>query len=469
MPESGDLLFQPVSEMSRRVKARELSPVELTRACLERIERLDPRLHAFVTVTADLAMDEARRADKEIAAGRYRGPLHGIPYGAKDLVATRGIRTTWGAKPYAEQVFDHDATVVRKLRDAGAVLLGKLAMIELAGGLGYARGDSSITGAARNPWNLERWTCGSSSGAGAAVAAGLVPFAIGSETWGSIVCPASFCGITGLRPTFGVISRHGAMALSWTLDKLGPMARSAADCETVARALAGHDPLDPYSEEGTPPAPSGTADARRLRAAFLRPEFPKQGGDGVRLAYEKALDDLRGAGVRMEEARLPDLPFESAAIVVLTAEVASAFEDLAKSGRARMLVSEGAPLSFVVARAVGGADLVKAQRVRWLCQRAMADLFAKYDVLLYPTETVTAFGATEDFSEAEWSDPAGAAGNLCGLPAVSAPCGFAGDGMPAGLAMMSGAFEEGKAIAMARHYQRITDWHRRRPPLGGAA
>src|SRR5262245_4186746 len=218
-----DLLYKPVTELSKMLRARRISPVELTRACLDRIDALNPSLSAFATVTGDLALEQARRAEREIAAGKDRGPLHGMPYGAKDLVATRGIRTTWGAKPYENQMFDEDAAIVTRLREAGAVLLGKLAMIELAGGLGYAKGDASLQGAAHNPWNLDRWTCGSSSGSGAAVAAALVPFAIGSETWGSIICPSSFCGVSGLRPTFGRVSRRGAMALSWTLDKLGPM------------------------------------------------------------------------------------------------------------------------------------------------------------------------------------------------------------------------------------------------------
>src|SRR5207245_1885465 len=276
-----DVLFKPVTELSGLVLSREVSPVELTRAYLSRIEALDPKLGAFATVTADLALGQARQAEKEIAAGRHRGPLHGIPYGAKDLVATKGIRTTWGAKPYESQVFQEDATVVRRLREAGAVLLGKLAMIELAGGLGYSKGDASLTGAAHNPWDLDRWTCGSSSGAGAAVAAALVPFAIGSETWGSILCPSSFCGVSGLRPTFGRVSRQGAMALSWSLDKLGPMARSARDCELVLERIQGHDPDDPCSSGERPAPPSDPASARRLRVGYLKLDFDKQGDKSV--------------------------------------------------------------------------------------------------------------------------------------------------------------------------------------------
>ncbi len=464
-----DVLYKPVTELAKMLRGRRLSPVELTRAYLARIEALNPKLSAFATVTADLALEQARQAEREITAGRNRGPLHGIPYGVKDLVATKGIKTTWGAKPYRDQMFDQDAAIVRRLRDAGAILLGKLAMIELAGGLGYSKGESSLTGAAHNPWGLDRWTCGSSSGSGAAVAAALVPFAIGSETWGSIICPSSFCGVSGLRPTFGRVSRQGAMALSWTLDKLGPMARSARDCELVFERIQGHDPADPYSAEERPAPPSDPASVKKMKVGFLRLDFEKQGDRSVEKAFLLALDDLRGAGARLEVARLPDLPFEAAASIILTAEVATAFEDLEASGGARSLVSPDAPLSFVVARAVRGSDFVKAQRVRTVCQKAMADLFARYDVLVYPGEGYTAFPLDKDFNEIAWSDPVGGAGNLCGLPAIAVPCGFGADGMPVSLTAMTSAFEEDKGIALARFFQGITSWHLKRPPLERAA
>ena len=463
------LLDRPVGEIARDLHARRLSPVELTRACLDRVAALDGTLHAFVTVTSDRALAEAKRAEKEIAAGRVRGPLHGVPYGAKDLLATRGGRTTWGARPYEAQSFDRDAAVVERLERAGAVLLGKLAMIELAGGLGYERGDASLTGAARNPWDTSRWTCGSSSGAGAAVASAMVPFAIGSETWGSIVCPSSFCGVSGLRPTFGRVSRRGAMALSWTLDKLGPMARSAGDCESILRAIEGRDPEDPYSADEPPGPASSPERGRSLKAAFLRLDFKKGGEPAVERAFLKALGDLEMAGVRLEETRLPDLPFEAVAGVILSSEAATAFEELERDGRASLLSSPGAPLAFVTSRAVRGSDYVKAERIRTLCQEAMADLFARYDVLLYPGEMRTAFGAEEDFSGLEWTDPAGAAGNLCGLPCLSVPCGFGDGGLPAGLAILAGAFEEAKALSLGRFYQSITSWHQKRPPIRPAA
>jgi aspartyl-tRNA(Asn)/glutamyl-tRNA(Gln) amidotransferase subunit A len=469
MADSEDLLFKPVVELASLLRSRKLSPVELTRACLARIASLEPTYHAWVTVMAERAMDEARQAEKEIHAGKVRGPLHGIPYGVKDLVATRGTRTTWGARPYENQTFDFDGAVVRRLRDAGAILVGKLAMIELAGGLGYSKGDASLTGAARNPWDPGRWTCGSSSGSGAAVGTAMLPFAIGSETWGSILCPSAFCGISGLRPTFGRVSRQGAMALSWTLDKLGPLGRSARDVEIVYRAIAGHDPDDPYSSTEPLGSESSVDAAKRFRVGFLRLDFKKTGNPAVERAYLKAVDDLNAAGARTEEVQLPDLPFESTTAIILTSEVATAYEELLKNDRVRQLSSPGAPLAFVTAHAVRGADYVKAQRIRTVCQRAMADRFRDYDVILYPTEMHTAFGADQDFSNVPWSDPAGGAGNLCGLPAVSVPCGFADDGLPAGLAFLASAFEESKAAGLARFYQSITSWHTRRPPIAAPA
>src|SRR3989454_7908470 len=236
--------FLPVRELSARIKAQRLSPVQLTEGCLDRLERHGPRYNAVVTLMREPAMREALLAEREIGAGKIRSPLHGVPYGAKDLVATKGVPTTWGAEPYRHQVFDYDATVVERLREAGAILVAKLAMVELAGGMGYDRPDASFTGPGITPWNTKFWSGGSSSGPGAAVAAGLVSFAIGSETSGSILTPSAYSGVTGLRPTFGLVSRHGAMALCWTLDKLGPMARCADDCAIVLSAIAGSDPKD---------------------------------------------------------------------------------------------------------------------------------------------------------------------------------------------------------------------------------
>ena len=237
MPVPDSSPFATVAELGRRLWSREFTSVELTRFFLDRLERLGPKLNAVVTVTRERALAEAQQADAELCSGRYRGPLHGIPYGAKDLLATKGIPTTWGAAPFKEQMFDEDAAVITKLREAGAVLAAKLAMVEIAGGLGYRQANATFTGPGLNPWNLKRWAGGSSSGSGAAVAAGLIPFSIGTETWGSIMTPAGNCGVTGLRPTYDLIDRKGAMALTWTMDKIGPLARTAQDCGLILNAV----------------------------------------------------------------------------------------------------------------------------------------------------------------------------------------------------------------------------------------
>ncbi len=238
------VLYESISELAKRIESKQLSPVELTESYLARSEKLGPKLNAYARLTPDLALEQARAAEKEILRGHYRGPLHGIPYAAKDLLAVKGIPTTWGARPYADQVFDYNATVIEHLNHSGAILLGKAAMIELAGGMDYMYASASLQGETKNPWDTNCWTCGSSSGSGAIVAAGLAGFAIGTETWGSIVCPSAFCGVSGLRPTFGRVSRYGAMALAYSMDKIGPMARSTEDCARIFAAIAGHDPLD---------------------------------------------------------------------------------------------------------------------------------------------------------------------------------------------------------------------------------
>jgi aspartyl-tRNA(Asn)/glutamyl-tRNA(Gln) amidotransferase subunit A len=460
-----EVLYLEATELGRRLRSRQLSPVELAESYLARIDRLGPKLNAFVTVTRERALAQARQAEKEIGAGRVRGPLHGVPYATKDLLAIKGVRTTWGATPFAGQAFDYDATLVRRLEDAGAVLLGTLAMIELAGGLGYTVPWASATGAARNPWDTAKWSCGSSSGSGAAVAAGLVGFALGSDTWGSIICPASFCGIAGVRPTFGRVSRHGAMALSWTMDKLGPMARSAEDCEAVLDAISGHDPLDDWSADELPSRAMPAVGARRLKVGCVRLDFSKKGEKEVEAAFDRAVSALQGAGVAVRDTKLPDLPFEEVAGLVIRAEAASAFDDLFKDGRARRMADPAATISNASARAISAGDYVKALRIRTLCQKAMADVLSDFDVLVSPAEMMTAPPAEESLEGVEWSDPVGGMSTLCGLPAISVPCGFGRGGLPVGLTLVAGAFEEAKMLALAKLYQGATDWHRRRPPL----
>ncbi len=449
-----DLLALPVSELSPLLLSRKVTATALAEMSLARLEELGPRYNAVALVTRDLALEQAREADREIAAGRHRGPLHGIPYGAKDLLDTKGLRTTWGARPYSARVPDSDAEVIGRLREAGAVLVAKLAMIELAGGLGYNIAAASATGPAKNPWKTDCWTCGSSSGSGAAVAARLVPFAIGSETWGSILCPSSFCGVTGLRPTYDRVSRRGAMALSWTMDKIGPLAKSARDCATVLSAISSR-----------PIAFDGSVDPRKLRVAFLDLDFGKFGEKEVAAAFENALGALRSAGVEIREAKLPDLPFEDVAGIVIQAEAAAAFENLEKSGRVFELADPDAPLAFEIARKIGATDYIKAMRLRTVMQEAMARFFSEWDLVLAPTERYVASRLDRKLDEAlAGPDVLGGAGNLCGLPAVSVPCGFGKEGLPVGMAIVGAPWREENVVALAELYQANTDWHTKEPP-----
>src|SRR5213592_2575487 len=322
-----DFAFLSVVELGRLLRQKKTSATELATYFLDRLERLGPRFNAVVTITRERAVVEAAAADREIRAGKWRGPLHGIPYGVKDLLATKDYPTTWGAEPYRQQKFDSDATVIGRLGAAGAVLVGKLAMVELAGGMGYNQANASFTGPGKTPWNPDYWSGGSSSGPGAAVAAGLVPFAIGSETSGSILTPAAYCGVTGLRPTYGLVSRHGAMALSWTMDKLGPMARTAHDCGLVLAAIAGRDPADPSSLERGFRYPVSGGPRRRWRIAV-----PQGATDGIQAEvaanFAAALDRLRTAAVVVMDVAVPDLPFGVVAGTIIAAEGASAFDDL---------------------------------------------------------------------------------------------------------------------------------------------
>jgi aspartyl-tRNA(Asn)/glutamyl-tRNA(Gln) amidotransferase subunit A len=463
-----DVLFSGVATLSRRLRARELSPVELTEAFLARIESLAPRLGCFVTVTAERALAEARAAEAELAGGRWRGPLHGVPCGVKDLLDTKGIRTTLGARPYAERVPQADAAVVSRLSGAGAILLGKLSMVELAGGLGYHTGEAALNGPCRTPWDLARWAGGSSSGSGSAVAAGLVAFAIGSETWGSITCPSAFCGVTGLRPTYGVLPRRGAMALSWTMDKLGPMARSAQDCALVLDALAGADPQDPSS---LPPPPGITRVrpdvAKGLRVAVLGfPEKPEP-LEGAREALAETEQVLREAGALVEPASLPDLPYEPLASLLIEAEAATAFEELIRSGRTRELADRShatkRPADYLPK--ANAADYVRAMRLRAEVQRALAGFFERHDLVLAPNLPFASPRVEEVFDALFSSpDPLGAAGNLAGLPAVALPIGFS-RGLPLSMQLVAPPLEEARLLGAAALFQSRTRHHEERPQL----
>ena len=463
------LAFSSIAELGASLRARTISSVELAKFYLARLEKFGPRLNSVVTLLHERALAEAASADHELASGTDRGPLHGIPYGVKDLIAARGGPTTWGAAPFKQQVFDYDATVVTRLRAAGAVLLGKLAMIELAGGMGYNQANASFTGPCKTPWNLECWSGGSSSGSGSSVSAGLVPFAIGSETDGSITNPSSYCGVTGLRPTYGRVSRHGAMALSWTMDKLGPLCRNAADAELVFAAISGHDPLDATSLQL--PARSFARMTSGPEPATLRYATIKGAADKVqpevRKNYHAALAAVSG-GAHMKEITLPDFPYDDMVGVIIAAEGGAAFREIISDGRVRMLSSpEGkrGGYSYFTAAAV---DYVDSMRLRAPMRRAYAKIFEDVDVLVAPTFSTVAppISMTFDKVYPGFSDgPFITACNLVGIPAVAAPSGFGLHGMPTSVMFVGPALGEYTVLRAAQDLQRSTDWHVKHPPM----
>lgn len=463
MAVSNDAAWATIRELGTRLRAGEFTCQELTRFFLDRIERKAKPLNAVVTVTAERALEEARRADDDLTAGRDRGPLHGIPYGAKDLLATRGIATSWGAACFKEQLIDEDATVIRRLREAGAVLVAKLSMVELAGGLGYGQANASFTGPGLNPFDATSWSGGSSSGPGSAVGAGAVPFAIGSETVGSITTPAGYCGVAGLRPTYGRVSRHGAMALSWTMDKLGPLARTADDCGLVLAAIAGYDPLDasasdrPYTytlDDRQPPYRLATL---KGITDHVQPE--------VKANYERSLDVLRPL-VTFSEVELPQLPYGMVASTTIACEMAAAFEGLLASGEVWQMTAPEDRLGLHAAMFIPAKDYINAQRIRVKMQQALDALIAPFDALVAPTLATVAGPIDKPFSEYHRRFNTGeltSAGNVAGLPAITVPNGFGERHLPTGLKLIGRAFEENRLLAIARTYQDLTDWHRRHP------
>jgi aspartyl-tRNA(Asn)/glutamyl-tRNA(Gln) amidotransferase subunit A len=475
---SEDILYSSITELAAMLRAKRISPVELTESYLERLERIGPRLGAVAEVMREQALKEARRAEQEITRGRYRGPLHGVPYGVKDLLATRDAKTTWGAEPYRQQQFDYDATIVTRLREAGAILIAKLAMIELAGGMGYNQADASWTGPCRTPWNMNYWSGGSSSGPGAATASALVAFSIGSETSGSIITPSAFCGVTGLRPTYGAVSRHGAMALCWTLDKLGPMCRSAKDCEIVLRAIAGRDPLDASSRDVEYAAPARTTSGRgrdaagrraRLRIGVMKDSYEKA-QDIVRENFLRSLEVLkRVADVEIVmDVKLPDFPYGAAVGTIVDAEGASAFRDLIESGRVQELRAPKDRVGGYSSMLVTAVDYLHAMRLRAPMRRAWKEMFSKYSLITAPSRATVSYPIDKTFEQAyptvNASSPI-AASNLVGVPGISVPNGFGENNLPTGIQLVGPAWSEPLLTEIADKYQQSTEWHKRRPTL----
>ncbi|MDX6490110.1 MAG: hypothetical protein QOD43_355 [Gaiellaceae bacterium] len=478
-----DLAFLPITALAPLLQRRDVSATDLTKMYLGRLKKYGPKLNCVVTLTEDLALAQAAQADQEILAGKYKGPLHGIPWGAKDLFATKGIPATWGAAPFQNQVFDYDATIVERLREAGAVLVAKLSMGALA------QGDNWFRGQTKNPWNLERGSSGSSAGPGSATAGGLVVFGVGTETRGSIISPSAENGVTGLRPTYGRVSRYGAMALSWTMDKIGPMCRSVEDCALVFNAIYGPDGRD----ETTADAPfvwNPDIPLSRLRIAYVKNEFdpppgsgrggrgaeppaaagagapPAAGGTGrgrggltpeeqqrlreARLkVFNDVLDVYRKAGATLQPVDIPEKITNIASMIafVLTTEGAAAFDDLTRSKDINDPSLNTWPNAFRTHRFVPAVEYIRAQRARTLLIREMDKFMSQYDVFLSPTGSAT-LGVT----------------NLTGHPAVALKAGFI-DNRPVELMVTGRLYDEATMLRVALAFERGTDWHLKNPTL----
>lgn len=461
MPLSPDHAFASLPLLGARLRGGEISAVELTRFFLDRLERFGAKFNSVVTITRELALEQAARADEELKEGRDRGPLHGIPYGAKDLLATQGIPTTWGAAPFKDRVIDRDATVIVKLREAGAVLAAKLAMVELAGGMGYRQPNASLTGPGLNPWNPERWSGGSSSGSGSAVAAGLVPFAIGTETWGSISTPASYCGLTGLRPTYGRVSRAGAMALAWTHDKIGPMCHDAHDCGLVLDALAGPDPDDPSASDRPYQYPPADTPGRKYRLAILK-DGVKEAQPEVRANFERALEVFENLGT-IDEVELPDLPFADVASTIIAAEGASAFEEMVESGMVFDLTAPEDRLGGFGDQAILATEYLRAQRIRGRLCRELDAFFAPFDAVLTVPTAGAAPPAEGRYGGRFSARSLGGPGNVCGTPALILPTGLTDDGLPTAIQLDGRAYSENRLLALGLAFQQATAWHEQHP------
>jgi len=464
-----EIAFLPVTALATLIESKRITSTELTTIYLDRLKKYGETLKCVVTLTEELALKQAADADAEIKAGRYRGPLHGIPWGAKDLLATKGIKTTWGATPYKDQVIDVDATVVERLREAGAVLVAKLSMGALAqGGVWFG-------GSTRNPWNTERSSSGSSAGPGAATAAGLVGFSIGTETLGSIISPSVTNGVTGLRPTYGRVSRYGAMALSWTMDKIGPMCRSVEDCVLVLNAIYGGDgkddtctdaPLE-WNSISTPPSGGGAGKPApplaSLKIGYIQKEFEgapnnpnpteaqRQTFSGRSAMYAEALDVFRKAGAKLEPMAMPDFPSQAIGFV-LSAEAAAAFDDLTRNKEQLASLTGQSPgdwpNTFRSSRFIPAVEYIRAMRARRLLMQKMDELMSQYDVFLSPAPGSSSLQVT----------------NLTGHPAIVLKSGFI-DNMPQSIMLTGRLYDEATLCRVALAYEQATEWHKRNPTL----
>ncbi len=439
-----ELAFEPVTVLSELLRTKQLSSLALTQMYLARLKKYDPVLHCVITLTEERALEQAKAADAEIGRGKYRGPLHGIPWGAKDLFAVKGYPTTWGSPPYKDQTFDEDAEIVKRLDAAGAVLVAKLSLGELA------QGDLWFGARTRNPWKPDAGSSGSSAGPGSATSAGLVGFAIGTETLGSISSPSTVNGVTGLRPTFGRVPRTGAMALSWTMDKAGPMCRSVEDCALVLDAIQGPDGRD-LSVRAAPYKWDATLKPQSLKIGYIKSAFDATERHPTKSFDDAALEVMQRIGVSLIPVEIPDFQY-GAMRIILTAEGAAAFDDLTRSGRDKLMTSQengSWPNTFRVARFIPAVDYVNANRVRSLAIQKWAELMSTVDVIICPTN-----GAQLT------------ATNLTGHPAVILPNGFRDtDNTPVSITFLGRLYEEAKVLAVAHAYQQATSFHTKHPVI----
>jgi Asp-tRNA(Asn)/Glu-tRNA(Gln) amidotransferase A subunit family amidase len=440
------LAFATLPQLGELVRKRKVSPVELTKMYLARLRKYGPKLNCVVTLTEDLALSQATEAEREIKAGKYRGPVHGIPWGAKDLFATKGIKTTWGAEPYRDQVINYDSAVVERLHAAGAVLVAKLSMGALA------QGGRWFAGMTRNPWQVEEdriGSSGSSAGPASATAAGLVGFSIGTETLGSIISPSSRCGVVGLRPTYGRVSRYGAMGLSWTMDKVGPICRGVEDCAAALNAIYGPDGRDlTVGDAGFNWEPGRSL--AKMRIAYLKSEFDQQQDAERKALYQQALDALKAAGANLQPIELPK--FSTGALrIILVAEAATAFDDITRSGAINQLSGQEPgdwPNTFRSSRFIPAVEYIRAQRARRLLMQEMDNLMSKWDVFVSPAPGSASLVIT----------------NLTGHPAVCVPCGFV-KGLPQSIMFTGGLYDEGSPLRVALAYERASNWHTMHPKM----
>ena len=435
-----ELSFYSIGQLAELIKTKQITSVELTTFFLKRLKKYDPELHCVISLTEERAMKQAKLMDKEIAEGKYRGMLHGIPFGAKDLLATKDYNTTWGATPYKDQMLNVDATVILKLEEAGAVLCAKLTLGALAWG------DVWFDGKTRNPWDTTQGSSGSSAGSASSVSAGLLPFAIGTETWGSIVSPSTVCGTTGLRPTYGRVSRTGAMALSWSMDKIGPICRSAEDLTIVFNAIKGPDAID-QTLYNVPFNYQPEIDFSKLKIGYLKSDFDKpydfHSQDSVTLLKLKEL------GAELIPIELPELPVNDISII-LSAEAGAAFDELTRSNRDDLLVrqiKDAWPNVFRASRFIPAVEYINANRIRFLLIQQMQELMNEIDLYVAPS----------------WEGDNLLLTNLTGHPCVVLPNGFSEDGTPSSITFIGRLFDEGRLIAFAKKYQDATEFHKKHP------